>query len=282
MLMEHYLQPLRARSTLLCGVLILLTAFQCNAQSLKVGGTGSAMGTVSLLAKAYSRYESRHEGRSGEVMIVPNLGSSGALRALKAGAIDAALISRPLKPDEAAAGLVAYEYGRSPFVFVTNKPGVTNITASTAADYLSGRSTSWPDGQPVRFVMRPESDGDNAYIAALAPGIAQALAIAHKRPGMVVAATDQDAAAESERLPGSLAVNTLALILSERRKLHVLAFNGVTPSPRALATGAYPHYKPLLIVTRGAPRGALQAFVDFFKSPEGRAILEANGHFVSR
>jgi phosphate transport system substrate-binding protein len=98
---------------------------------------------------------------------------------------------------------------------------------------------------------------------------------------MVIAVTDQEAAEEAERLPGSLAVNTLALVLSERRKVTVIAVDGAVPSVQALATGSYPYFKRLVIVTRGAPSGTLLQFIEFLRSPKGRAILEANGHFVA-
>lgn len=268
----------RIRARLLGGALVIAMAFNAGAQTLRVGGTGSALGTMRVLADAFAKQGSTQAG----LTIVPNLGSSGALRALQAGAVDAALISRPLKAEETAAGLVGFEYGRSPFVFVTNKSGVKNITAATVADVLSGRQASWPDGQPVRFVMRPPSDGDNALLASLSPDIATALKVAHQRPGLVTAVNDQEAAEEAERLPGSLAVNTLALVLSERRKLNVIAFDGAAPSAQALAAGSYPYYKRLVIVTRGAPGGAMLQFVEFIRSPKGRAILEANGHFVAQ
>ncbi len=261
---------------LICGTLIFAASAGADAQTLRVGGTGSALGTVRLVADAFAKQNSTH----ARVTLVPNLGSSGALRALQAGAIDAALISRPLKAEEAAAGLSGIEYGRSPFVFVTAKPGIKNVTGSTIAAILSGRTESWPDGQPVRFVMRPPGDGDNAYLASFSPDIANALTVAHQRPGMVMAATDQEAADETERLPGSLSVNTLSLVVSERRKLNVITFNGAMPTPKALASGAYPYFKPMVIVTRGAPSGAPQAFIEYLKSPQGRAILEANGHWV--
>ena len=267
----------RIGTLILCGAMMLAAACNAAAQTVRVGGTGSALGTVRLLADAFNK----REAMPAALTIVPNLGSSGAIRALQAGAIDVALISRPLKPEEAAAGLLGFEYGRSPFVFVTSKSGVKHITASMVADVLSGRAASWPDGQPVRFVMRPQSDGDNVYLASLAPAIDHALKIAHTRPGMVSAATDQEAADEAERLPGSLAVNTLALVLSEHRKLNVLAFDGATPSVKALASGTYPYFKPLLIVTRSTAGKNVQQFVEFFKSPQGRAILEANGHVVT-
>lgn len=268
----------RTGGLLLCGVLLWGAAFHAGAQAVRIGGTGSALGTMRLLSDALAKQHSPQ----ARVTIVPNLGSACALRALEAGVIDIALISRPLKPEEAAAGLVGFEYGRSPVVFVTSKTGVKNITAAATADVLRGRTPSWPDGRPVRFVLRPDSDGDSAYLASFSPRIADALRVAYKRPGMVVATTDQDAADEAERLPGSLAVNTLALILSERRKLNVIAFNGVAPSVKALADGSYPYCKALVMVTRGAPTGAALRFIEFAKLPQGRAILEANGHLVSK
>lgn len=259
------------------GALMLGMGTHAAAQTVRVGGTGSGLGTARVMADTFTK-----GAQQITLTIVPNLGSSGALRALQAGAIDAAIIARPLRPAETANGLVGYEYGRSPFVFVSSKPDVKNLTAATIADVLSGRATRWPDGQPVRFVLRPQSDGDSALLASFSPEIESALKLAHTRPGMVLAPTDQEAADEAERLPGSLAANTLALVLSKRRKLNVIPFSGVAPSVKTLASGAYPYYKSLVIVTRGAPEGAVLKLIEFYQSPKGRAILEANGHFVAR
>jgi phosphate transport system substrate-binding protein len=246
-------------------------------QPIRAGGTGSALGTMQLLASAFLK---KH-AQPNVITLVPNLGSSGGLRALKAGAIEMAFISRVPTADDAAAGLVAFEYGRSPFVFVTSMNNVTSITPAEVADFLSGRKLAWPDGESVRFVMRQPSDADNEHIAAFSPDIAAALKTAHSRDGLVVALTDQEAADQAEHLPGSLAVNTLALILSEHRKLHVLNFNGLVPSVKTLADGTYPYYKRLFIVTKGPATGTALEFIEFIKSPAGRAMLEANGHVVA-
>lgn len=264
---------------LLCSALLAGSNLHADPHTLRIGGTGSALGTVRLLGDAAAM----GNAVAARLDIVPNLGSSGALRALQAGAIDIALITRPLTPVESATGLVAYEYGRSPFVFVTNKAGVQNLTSQAIADFFSGRTPTWPDGQPVRVVLRPSTDINNVYLAAFSPDIAVALSVAHKRPGMVVASTDQDAADQAERLPGSLAATTLSLLLSEGRKLNVIAVDGAAPSSNALANDSirYPHVKPMLIVTRGTPNGAAAQLIEFVKSPQGRAILQAHGHFVS-
>lgn len=254
-----------------------LAALGVQAQPLRLGGTGSALGTAKALGAGYAAAT-----RAGAApVLVPNLGSAGALKALEAGAIDVAFVARPLTAAEAAAGLVATDYGRSPFVLVTSKPGVASISTAEVAAALSGEVVTWPDGQRIRLVLRPKTDTDMLLLAGMSPRIAAALDGALRRPGIVVAATDQEAADEAERLPGSLSVTTLSLLVSERRRLEVVALDGIAPTPRSIADGTYPYVKSLRMVTRGAPQGAVRAFVGFVASAEGRAILVANGHRVA-
>jgi phosphate transport system substrate-binding protein len=97
---------------------------------------------------------------------------------------------------------------------------------------------------------------------------------------MVVGITDQDSADQIARLPGAFGTSTLALMLSEKRAMHAVAIEGVMPSAKAVADGTYPYSKPLFMVTRGAPAGALARFVDFVRSAEGRRILTDTGHVL--
>lgn len=139
-------------------ILLLLITIFVRGEPIRVGGTGSALGTMKILGEAFAR----QNASKIELTLMPNLGSSGALRALQAGAIDIALLSRPLSEAQHAAGLVAFEYGRSPFVLVSSKPGVGNLTPAALADLLGGRTLTWSDGQPVRLVLRPKSDVDTS------------------------------------------------------------------------------------------------------------------------
>lgn len=240
--------------------------------ALRAGGTGSALGAMALLGRAFERAgEARLE-------LVPNLGSSGALKALSAGAIDVAFVSRPLSPGELAAGLQAREYGRTPFVLVTSRVEPAGLSRERIADMLAGRVAAWPDGRPVRFVLRPDSDVDTALLASMSPAIARALEAARTRPGMNIAATDQDAADAAERIPGAIATCTLALVVSEGRRLHPMPIDGVAPSTRTLADGAYPYQKRMYAVVGASPSAAARRFVEFLGTREARAILESHGH----
>ena len=98
---------------------------------------------------------------------------------------------------------------------------------------------------------------------------------------VVIATTDQDSADALEKTPGAVGISTLALILSERRPLKALVLNGVTPSPKAIADGAYPYYKTMFMVVGSKTSQLARDFIDFVRSPEGRNILTQNGHWVA-
>jgi phosphate transport system substrate-binding protein len=245
-------------------------------ETLRLGGTGSALATMKQLAEAFHKRNPQFA-----VTIVPSLGSSGGIKALAAGALDIAVISRPLESEEAAQGMVAREYGRTPFVLVTNQKGLTRMTLQQVADIVAGRVTKWPDGTPIRLVLRPTSDYDTTLWANFSPGMKQALASARRREGMVVAMTDQDAADEIDHLPGAFGVTSLALVMSEKRRFELITLDGVTPTVRALADNRYPYFKIMSVVTRGDGPAAAQGFIDYLRSREARAVLARTGHWAT-
>jgi len=256
-------------------IAVCMSPLGAAAKPLKIGGTGAAIGTMQALAEEY-----RHVDPSFGLNVVAGLGSGGGIKAVAAGALDFAVSGRHLKPQEEADGLRALEYGRTPFVVVTNKEGVDNLSLLRLAGIIGSNSPTWGDGTPVRLVLRPVADADTELLGEFSPGVKQALADAHKRGGMVRAITDQESADESERLPGSLGTSTLALLRSEKRTLQVVRIDEVAPTPENFTSGAYPHGKTMTIVTKGAPNEATQKFLDFIASDTGRQVLVRLGHLV--
>lgn len=246
------------------------------AETLRFGGTGSAQTTISLLGEAYTQ---RHPGT--KIVGVANLGSSGGLKALAAGSIQLAAISRPLKAEELAQGLVAVEYGRSPFVFIANKPTVATITLAEGARMIDGSTARWPDGAPIRLILRPPKDGDTELLKSMSAEMAAAVDKALARDGMIVAQTDQDAVDKIEKISGSFGFSTLALILAENRTAAIVPVGGVMPGVATLADKSYAFHKTLYLVSKGPPSGEIRRFVDFVFSAEGQAILKRTGHWTS-
>lgn len=265
---------------LLAALIALLIGWQRTllaAETLRFGGTGSAQTTISLLGEAFTK---RNPGT--KVVGVANLGSSGGLKALAAGSVQIAAISRPLKAEESAQGLVAVEYGRTPFIFIANKPTVAGITLAEAARIIDGSTTRWPDGSPIRLVLRPPKDGDTELLKSMSAEIAGAVDKVLARDGMIVAQTDQDAVDKVEKLSGSFGFSSLSLILSENRSVAVFPIGGVIPSVATLADKTYPYQKTLHLVSKGAPAGETRRFFDFVMSSEGQAILKQTGHWTNR
>jgi phosphate transport system substrate-binding protein len=85
-------------------------------ETIRINGSGTGLEMLKPLLKAYATAHPR----VSFIMDKP-LGSSGAIKALAAGALDLAVSSKPLKPEEAAQGLQLSPYGRTPLVIVVGR-----------------------------------------------------------------------------------------------------------------------------------------------------------------
>lgn len=246
-------------------------------EEIKIGGTGGALGTMRLLADAYKKLQT-----DVNVVIVPNLGSSGGIKAVLSGAIQIGLSSRPLKEAEIGQGAESIEYARTPFVFATplKNGAVSAVSVRQLVEIYSGKMERWPDGTKIRLVLRPESDSDTELVGINWPELRQVSRLAGKRPGALIGVTDGEAADYLEKLPGAIGTTTLALILSEQRSLKALKLDDVQPSTKGIADGSYPYYKSLLLVTGPKTSASARKFIAFVQFPAGREILARTGHWV--
>jgi phosphate transport system substrate-binding protein len=97
---------------------------------------------------------------------------------------------------------------------------------------------------------------------------------------MKIAMTDGETADAIETIQGALGTSLLALIISEKRSLKVLAINGVGPSPKTIANGSYPYFKSLYMLTRTNPSGPTEEFMAFLHSISAQEILTQLGHWA--
>ncbi|MGZ8450450.1 MAG: PstS family phosphate ABC transporter substrate-binding protein [Candidatus Deferrimicrobiaceae bacterium] len=244
------------------------------AETVRITGTGGAIGGMRLLAEAFRRAEP-----GVDVIILPSLGSSGGIRAVLAGKLDIGLSARPLQPEEMAQGPRQTAYARTAFVFAVN-PDVkrSGTTLAEVIDIYAGRKTTWEDGTALRLILRPAADTDTIAMRMISPEMAYAVERSQKREGLIVATTDQDSADVIERTSGSFGTATLALVASEKRRIRMLSLSGVTPTTKSVRDGTYPYAKTFFMVTRQAPSPAAAKFVRFVRSPGGKAILSRVGH----
>ena len=251
-------------------------AAPARADTVWIGGSGAATALMRLLAAAYEQQHPQEK-----IIVNAALGSRGGIKALNAGAIDLALIGRPLHEHELAGGLAEIEFARTPLaVAVPAANPVSDITFAQLATHYAGTSAAWPDGNRVRVVLRSRDDTDSRMLASFSPSMAQALDAALARPGMFVAINDEDAAAAIVRLPGAIGTVTLAQIVAGRLPLKALTLAGLPPSVEAIRSGRYPYYKRLFMVTSKLATPTTKRFISFVQSREGARILTAHGCWV--
>jgi phosphate transport system substrate-binding protein len=244
------------------------------AETLRISGTGGAIGGMKLLAEAFRK------GEPGVEVILPrSIGSSGGIRAAIAGKVDIGLSARPLSQEEMARGARQTAYARTAFVFAVH-PDVkrSDTTLAEVIDIYTGRKSTWDDGTALRLILRPAADTDTIILQKISPEMAHAMERSQKREGLIVATTDQDSADAIERTNGSFGTATLALVVSEKRRIRMLSLSGRNPTTKSVRDGTYPYTKTFFMVTRQAPSPIAGRFIRFVRSPEGKAILSRVGH----
>jgi phosphate transport system substrate-binding protein len=261
-------------------IFTLLTALSGRclaADSVRINGSGSGVDMLKPFVEAY-----RKINRDVRIEVEKPLGSSGAVKALLAGALDAAVSSKPLKPEEAAKGARLEEYGRTPLVIVTEKHiRKADITTKELEEIFAGTNAVWQNGEKIRLVLRPAQDIDTLILRSLSPGMDRAITKSHSHPGMIIAVTDPEAYSAVAKTPGGLGTTGLISIITEKLPLNVLSLNGIRPTPKNLASGAYPLFKEISFVTTARTPPATLKFISFVYSPQGRAIAEKVGVLVT-
>lgn len=245
----------------------------CAAETIRIGGAGSGLGAMKILAESF---EKSHPGI--KVRIMPSLGSSGGIKALLNGALDLAISGRTLKAEELNGGAVGVEYARTPFIFVVNK-NVTKVDVTTRELEIiyKGQLLKWPDGSRLRLVLRPAGDTDTRIVKSISRGMEQAVNASNSRSEMILAVTDQEAADAVAKIPGAIGGTTLTQIETEKHPVHVLSFNGIKPTLGAMIQGSYPLSKPLFFVSTAKTSPMVKQFIQFAHSAKGQAILTASG-----
>ena len=187
------------------------------------------------------------------------------------GVVDAGMVSRNLGPSDPP-GLVL-----TPFALQRRLPRheranpVPGLTRAQIQDIVARRVTNWsqmpgsPRTDPIVPVALDPTGGarqvfDSVFVDINTP---VALHPAHVR--------DRRAGARVRRAtPAAFGYVDLALA----GQLHALTYNGVACTRATIRSGAYPAQRPLGVVTKGPPRGALKRFLRWVRtSAKARQVI---------
>ncbi|RMG96734.1 MAG: hypothetical protein D6705_10450 [Deltaproteobacteria bacterium] len=239
---------------------------------LDLAGSGSNLPSMRLLARRFS------DATGIPVRVHASIGSSGGLAALRARVVDAALVSRPLRPNERAEGFEAIPYALTPVVVAVHRTvPLRSLDAAALADLIAGRVTTWPDGTPVVFVQREPGDSSFEILAKAHPEVAEADARARRAHLHPVAVHDADVWPILGEMPGAIAIVAEG-DLRHHPDVRPVTFEGKRPTVAAVVTGRYPYRKSLALVLPPDAPEALRRLAAFVTSDEARTLLREAGY----
>lgn len=238
---------------------------------LHIAGSGSCVPLARMLAgSAMQRSDLSPE-------VHASIGSGGGIRALQDGAIELAVVSRGLRDEEVASGLVYTPFARIPVVVAAglDVPDRT-VTYDDLDALFEGRRTKWSDGTNVVVLLREAGDSSHRVVEAVMPEFAAITGQARADGAFRVLYHDGAMQVALANTPGAVGLHGNGVDPS-LAGFRALAVDGVEPTGDNVESGAYPFVKELGFVTIGPPAGEAKAFIDYVLSPEGRALLRVRG-----
>ncbi len=257
---------------IICTALLLAPLTAARAGEIVASGTGMALGVMDAAGQALSR-----EQPDIKVNVLPSMGSGGGIKALLDGVLHVSFSARRLKEKEAETLEEKFCF-LTALVLATNPRHVSNINLSDLPKLYADPSPYWPDGTPLKIILRADSGSEHPYLAKRVPGFAEALEKAKARSGVPTGHTDQINADIAERMEGALAITTLLQIRTEERKLAPASLDGVEANVATLRSGDYPFpIKVCVIAGKGAQPADVEAFLAHLKQPSTVSLFERFG-----
>lgn len=260
-------KPLSAVLAAALAVVLLCSGCKRDARgSVNLLGSSSIQPFAEILAERYGR---KYPDRLVEVQ---GGGSTAGLQAAESGLTDLGMCSRSLTREEVRI-FTPILIARDGLAIVVN---LENPLAELSIDHLralfAGRIADWSEvggtRGPVRPVTREEGSGTRESFVRLIMGgerISRS-ALTQESNGAVKEVVKGD--------PAAVGYMSLGLVGKEVKPV---AVEGTEPTVENVIAERYNLVRPLLFVTKGTVRPAVQAFVDFVLSPEGQTLLASEG-----
>jgi phosphate transport system substrate-binding protein len=208
----------------------------------------------------------------GTRVITQSRGSEQGLKALQAGKIDFAAVSRPLTPQEKAQGLESVTISVDPIAIVVGIDSLApnDLTAEQARGIFNGSISDW--GQvggkagKIRIINRPAASGTRQVF--------QDLVLKGSTFGTTPNFTTLPRDATTPLLQ-ALAVDGIGYAsysqVAAQTTVRVLSVGGISP-----AESGYPYPRSLLYVYKTPPSLTVKAFLGYVVSPQGKQAIKSD------
>lgn len=241
----------------------------------KLSGTISLAGSTSMQKLADALAETFMEANSGVTVTVEYSGSSAGIESLLNGSCDIGDASRNLKDSEKSGGAVENIVAIDGIAVIVDKNNtVAGLTKQQLSDIYMGAVTNWSEvggsDTPIVVVGREAGSGTRgAFEEILKVEDACKYAVECDSTGAAMAKV-----ASTEGAIGYVSLDVLD------DSVNALNLDDVAPTSDNIVAGTYFLCRPFVMATKGEISGQnelVQAFFDFLKSDEGKAVVKAVG-----
>ena len=198
-------------------------------------------------------------------------GSAVGVQSALSGAAQIGMADLVSLPPEAKE-LTAIAVARDGIALVVNpKNPVQDLTASQIRDIFNGKIVSWKDvggeDHAITVVSREAGSGTRSSFEDIVTGVKlTAAAIVQDSNGTIRETVANDASAIGYLSHG---------LINDRVK--PVTVDGKPCTTEAIMAGTYTLVRPIYLLTKGAPAGAVKGFIDFVLSPEGQDLIRKDG-----
>ena len=241
----------------------------------KLSGTISLAGSTSMQKLADALAETFMEANSGVTVTVEYSGSSAGIESLLNGSCDIGDASRNLKDSEKEGGAVENIVAIDGIAVIVDKNNtVAGLTKQQLSDIYTGAVTNWSEvggsDTPIVVVGREAGSGTRgAFEEILKVEDTCKYAVECDSTGAAMAKV-----ASTEGAIGYVSLDVLD------DSVNALNLDDVAPTSDNIVAGTYFLCRPFVMATKGEISGQnelVQAFFDFLKSDEGKAVVKAVG-----
>ncbi len=254
------------RSGTMALFLCLLTAAAARAESIVVAGTGASQKMFREVAEAFEKANPDCQAA------VPNsVGSRGGIRQLLVAKADLARVSRPLKEEERAEGLLYTGVAETQVVFAVHPSveGVHSLTVDQVNGIFAGRISNWKEvGGPDHTIFPLIRDGGTTLrtLVKYVPHF-------EKIP---VAAKSTFSSLETKDLllEHPYTIGALPMTIIVGMPLKTIAIEGISSGRALVSNPAISLY--LGIVYKEPLRACASRFIEYFQTDEAHDIIAKN------
>ncbi|MHC5823548.1 MAG: substrate-binding domain-containing protein [Nostoc sp.] len=247
-----------------------------NPSVLTMDGSTTMVTLMQKLRNAYAQINPNIPTIYGQPDGFPK-GSSKGLEALMNNSVIIAATSRPLKPQEAQAGIQVVAIARDAVAIIVgvNNPFKGGLTQEQLRQIYQGKITNWSQvggaNAPIKVINRAASSGTKDFFQNVVL-LGQPFAV--DSANFITFPNDETTGIV--RLLGNDGIGYATVSQVENQQLvRVVPLNGISPLDKtAIQDGKYPISRNVYLAVRKQNSPAIKQFVDLALSPQGQQIAQ--------